>query len=76
MQAATRRIEGRSDQKFIGPHLWQLTAVREASAIALVSALLFVAYLLNSIFIPVVLALLAAYLIHPVVKFIEHRPAI
>jgi predicted PurR-regulated permease PerM len=67
---------GSSDQKFIGPHLWQRTAVREASAIALVSALLFVAYRLSSIFTPVVLALLAAYLIHPIVKFIEHRSAV
>ncbi len=67
---------GRSDQKFIGADLWQLTAVREAPAIALVTALLFVAYRLSSIFTPVVLALLAAYLIQPVAKFIAHRSTV
>lgn len=55
------------------PHLWQITAVREAAAIAFVSVLLFVAYHLSTVFSPIVLALLAAYLIHPVVKFIERR---
>ena len=56
-----------------GPHLWQLTAVREAVVIGLLGVGFYMAYQLSVIFTPVALALLSAYLIHPIVDFFEAR---
>lgn len=73
MKNTPENYEKLREQRRYGPHLWQLNAVREAVVIGLLGVGLYVAYQLSVIFTPIVLALLSAYLIHPIVDFFESR---
>ncbi|MEI8027614.1 MAG: AI-2E family transporter [Pseudomonadota bacterium] len=73
MKNTPKSYEKFRESKPYGPHLWQLTAVREAVVIGFLGLGLYMAYQLSVIFSPVVLALLSAYLIHPIVDFFESR---
>lgn len=54
-------------------HLWQIIAVRDLFWIILVSGLLGVAYALRSVLTPVLIALVFAYLFHPLISFTARR---
>ena len=57
-----------SKPKSVGPHLWQITAIREAAVVVLAIGCLIFAIQLSNVFAPVLLALLAAYLFQPIVR--------
>ncbi|MBY0308487.1 MAG: hypothetical protein K2Q09_07070, partial [Phycisphaerales bacterium] len=51
-------------------HLWQIQPVRDALLIAAVLALVYLGYKLSIVTVPILLAMLLAYLIEPAVKFV------
>lgn len=54
-------------------HLWEITAVRDLLWLAFTAAALWGLYALRSIFIPVFIALVLAYLANPVIRSAERR---
>ena len=54
-------------------HLWQITPLRDVLWIVLVGFLLWFAYFLRGIFTPVLVALVLAYLFHPLLERSERR---
>lgn len=52
----------------MGPHLWELTAVRDLFSILLVLGLVWFGYYLRAIFSPVLVALALAYIFNPLIN--------
>jgi predicted PurR-regulated permease PerM len=50
-------------------HLWQLTPVRDAMILGGILVLMWVVYVLRSIFLPVLIGLVLAYLLAPVISY-------
>ncbi len=57
----------------VGPHLWEMTAVRDFIWIGLIVLIVVIAFHLKSILLPVFLGLLLAYLFNPLVNFAKKR---
>lgn len=51
-------------------HLWQIQPVRDAMLIAAVLGLIYLGYKLSVVTVPILLAMLLAYLMEPLVKFV------
>lgn len=54
-------------------HLWQITPIRDAFWIGLGVAVLLFTYYLRSIFTPVLIGLLLAYIFNPLICYVEER---
>ena len=54
-------------------HLWQIQAVRDVLFIAAVVALFWLGYALRAVTVPLLVALLLAYLFEPVVSYLVQR---
>ncbi len=54
-------------------HLWQIQPVRDALAVLLVLGLVWIGYLLRVVTVPILLALLLAYLFEPLVRRLTRR---
>jgi predicted PurR-regulated permease PerM len=54
-------------------HLWQIAAVRDAFWLGLGLAILLFTYYLRSIFTPVLIGLVLAYIFNPMISHLEHR---
>ncbi len=62
------------DQKHpVDRHLWQIVAVRDLMWILLGLGLLWVAYTLRSVLTPVLIALVLAYLFHPLISWADNK---
>jgi predicted PurR-regulated permease PerM len=68
-------LEGDSNTRplLVNRHLWQITAVRDLLGIALVLFILWAGYSLRSIFTPVLIGLLFAYLFSPLISYAEEH---
>lgn len=55
-------------------HLWQIQVLRDLAVIAAVVALIYLGYVLRLVTVPILLALLLAYLFEPLVKVMTRRP--
>lgn len=56
-----------------GLHLWQITAVQDLFWIALALSTIWFGYYLRSIFTPVLIGLVMAYIFHPVISYAQDR---
>jgi predicted PurR-regulated permease PerM len=54
-------------------HIWQIAAVRDIFWIGLGLSILLFTYYLRSIFTPVLIGLLLAYIFNPMISYLEHR---
>ena len=56
-------------------HLWEITAVRDVFLFAVIAALIWFVVELRSVFLPVFIAIVFAYLVNPLVRLAETRVA-
>jgi predicted PurR-regulated permease PerM len=63
----------RPQRNFADLHLWQIAWVRDAFWIGLGIAILLFTYYLRSIFTPVLIGLVLAYIFNPLISYIEQR---
>ncbi|MFT3686501.1 MAG: AI-2E family transporter [Phycisphaerales bacterium] len=61
---------GGNKPAFWSLHLWQIQPVRDAMLIAAVFGIIYLGYKLSVVTVPILLAMLLAYLIEPLVKFV------
>ncbi|MFO0830611.1 MAG: AI-2E family transporter [Phycisphaerales bacterium] len=54
-------------------HLWQIQPLRDAMLLAAILGLLYVGYMLSTVTVPLLLALLLAYLFEPLVRYLTVR---
>ncbi|HJU05384.1 MAG TPA: AI-2E family transporter [Nitrospiraceae bacterium] len=54
-------------------HLWQIVGIRDVLFFALLLFLLWFGYYLRSVFTPVLIALMLAYLVDPIIDYFEER---
>ena len=64
-----KNIDGGKQDSLTGPHLWEMTAVRDLMWIGTVILFLALVYYLRAILLPVFLGLVLAYLFYPTVSF-------
>jgi predicted PurR-regulated permease PerM len=57
----------------VGPHIWQIRAVRDLFWITLVVLIIWLGYYLRSIFTPVLISLFLAYLVNPLINWMSAR---
>lgn len=57
----------------LGPHIWQIRAIRDCVWIAIGLAFIYIVYLLWQVFLPVFIALLFAYLTNPLQHWTAQR---
>lgn len=62
-----------SNQSWANRHIWELRPVRDLFWIAAVAALFWFGYYLQSVFLPVLIALGLAYIFNPIIDFAEFR---
>jgi predicted PurR-regulated permease PerM len=65
--------EGRGTNTWHALHLWQIQPLRDALLIASILGLLYVGYMLSTVTVPLLLALLLAYLFEPLVAWLTKR---
>lgn len=56
-----------------GPHLWQIRAIRDLFWIVLVALIVWLGYYLRSIFTPVLISFFLAYLVNPLINWMQFR---
>ncbi len=66
--------EGREHTEWWTRHLWQIQPVRDGLFIAAVVGILYLGWLISIVTVPLLLALLLAYLFEPVVKMLTRVP--
>lgn len=54
-------------------HLWQITPLQDLFWISLAALLLYCGYILRGVFVPILIGLFAAYLVNPLLNWVEER---
>lgn len=62
-----------SAKKSFGPHLWEITAVKDIAGILLIFGFILIAFRLKTVIAPVFFGLFLAYLFNPAVSFAEKK---
>lgn len=66
-------MDERKPNDSIDRHVWQITALRDVFWIVLSLATLWLIYRLQAVVVPVIVAFVLAYLVEPIVDFIQRR---
>jgi predicted PurR-regulated permease PerM len=73
-RAAVETADLRENRKArMDRHLWEITAVRDVFLLAVIAALIWFVVELRSVFLPVFIAIVFAYLVNPFVRLAETR---
>ena len=73
-RAAVETADLRENRKArMDRHLWEITAVRDVFLLAVIVALIWFVVELRSVFLPVFIAIVFAYLVNPFVRLAETR---
>ena len=73
-RAAAETADLRENRKArMDRHLWEITAVRDVFLLAVIAALIWFVVELRSVFLPVFIAIVFAYLVNPFVRLAETR---
>ncbi len=73
-RSGSKQSAGNSDDSLKYLHLWQFQAVRDAMLVASVAGLVWLGYALRAVTVPLLVALLLAYLFEPLVARLSRHP--